>query len=127
MDTREPSSNELEGDIDLKPYLKKGVYFYTEIAAIASPVHLSAEQELEKMLALAGDGVRIRSDRYNSPAGVKLTIDSRVQRIAEQALAASSITRRKARRMWRSSSSEAQGLGRNMSATTLTERATLSL
>ncbi|MBR6316684.1 MAG: diguanylate cyclase [Lachnospiraceae bacterium] len=42
-----------------EPYLKKGVYFYTEIAAIASPVHLSAEQELEKMLALAGDGVHV--------------------------------------------------------------------
>ena len=43
--------------------------------------------------ALAGDGVRIVSENYGSPAGVKLTVDSRVQRIAEQALAASSVTR----------------------------------
>ena len=43
--------------------------------------------------ALAGDGIRIRSDNYDSPAGVKLTIDSRIQRIAEQALAGSAITR----------------------------------
>ena len=43
--------------------------------------------------ALAGDGITVRSDNYDSPAGVKLTIDVRAQRIAEQALAASSITR----------------------------------
>ena len=43
--------------------------------------------------ALAGDGIRIVSDNYHSPAGVKLTIDSGVQRIVEQALAASSVTR----------------------------------
>lgn len=41
--------------------------------------------------ALAGDGLTLRSDNYDSPAGLVLTIDCRVQRIAEEALAHSSI------------------------------------
>ena len=41
--------------------------------------------------ALAGDGVTIARDNYNSPAGIALTIDSGIQRIAETALANSSI------------------------------------
>ena len=43
--------------------------------------------------ALAGDGITVRSDNYDSPAGVKLTIDSRIQRVAEEALSHSSVTR----------------------------------
>ena len=42
--------------------------------------------------ALTGDGVRITGENYDSPAGVSLTVDSRIQRIAEQALAESDIT-----------------------------------
>lgn len=42
--------------------------------------------------ALAGDGIRLRSEHYDSPAGLVLTIDSRIQRIVEDALAGSAIT-----------------------------------
>ena len=42
--------------------------------------------------ALAGDGITLRSDNYDSPAGLVLTVDSDVQRIAETALAHSAIT-----------------------------------
>ena len=42
--------------------------------------------------ALAGDGITLRSDNYDSPAGLVLTVDRDIQRIAEDALARSSIT-----------------------------------
>ena len=41
--------------------------------------------------ALAGDGITLRSDNYDSPAGLTLTVDRDVQRIVETALARSSI------------------------------------
>ena len=42
--------------------------------------------------ALAGDGLTVTRDNYDSPAGLVLTVDSRIQRIAEEALARSTIT-----------------------------------
>ena len=41
--------------------------------------------------AIAGRGLQIRSDAYDNPAGVMLTIDAEVQRIAEAAIRRSSI------------------------------------
>lgn len=43
--------------------------------------------------AIAAGGIRTVNDGYNNPAGVVLTIDSRIQQIAEKAVNASAITR----------------------------------
>lgn len=54
---------------------------------------LYAEVTLDALgQALAGDGITIRSDGYDSPTGLTLTVDNRIQRIAEKALADSTIT-----------------------------------
>ena len=41
--------------------------------------------------AVAGDGVKIISDNYDSPGGIVLTVDSEIQKIAETALSDSTI------------------------------------
>ena len=43
--------------------------------------------------AIAAGGLKTENDGYNNPAGVVLTIDSRIQEIVEEAMAASDITR----------------------------------
>lgn len=42
--------------------------------------------------ALAGDGITLRTENYDSPAGLVLTVDADIQRIVETALARSAIT-----------------------------------